>query len=295
MECPQCGYLMDPLDTECKRCKRMGPPPAPQASPPTSPDTCPTCSLPLLAGEAICPRCINPVPGTDGADAVPRGMFWMSLGALRPLEEFIWARRGEKITEAQLQKQIEESGLAVEDHPAFMMVMDWPEREQAISCSHSSHNTPEKQEKCLRRQAVRVAIRTIRHHLGYLERLDFWAQPRSLMRHAMWTCIERHRPACWLCRQREGIVIPVTVRTVPVFHPLCNCSLVQLMAGRETGVIVGAAKHLVEKSPERASTMLRNAERSGFRTSTGSGAGCGATTLIAATALAATLCAMWPQ
>lgn len=110
MECPKCGYAMGPFDVDCPRCKRMGPPSEPPK--PAAPTQCPTCSLPLLPEKPFCPRCITVVPPGDGASALPPSMFRMEIGALRPLEAFLWDRRGQKLTDAQLQKQIERAGLS---------------------------------------------------------------------------------------------------------------------------------------------------------------------------------------
>ena len=298
MQCPKCGYEMQPFDTECERCKRAARAPAhtsahsetspADASTPQPPPTpgCPACLLPLAPDEGLCPRCFTPVDAAAGTPRADREIVWINMDGLRPLESFLWQLRGEKLTDAQLHKRVEEAGLTVDEHPVFAMVMQCPSHGEHITCNHSTHNTPEKHDKCIGRQAARETLRTIRHHLGFLERLVFWSQPGSLMRHAMWTCIERHGPSCRLCRQREGIVFPVTVRAVPVLHPRCNCSLVQLMSGRELEGIHTTAQHLVDKKPQRAQTMLRNAARCGFQPAATSGGCCG---VVALSVLLATL------
>lgn len=46
MDCPQCGYAMGPLDVECARCRRMGPP-----------GKCKVCGNRLPSGETLCDSC----------------------------------------------------------------------------------------------------------------------------------------------------------------------------------------------------------------------------------------------
>lgn len=51
-ECPKCGYILEPFETDCPRCdrreKRFSPPP-------TSP--CPNCRQPVDQGKTVCPNC----------------------------------------------------------------------------------------------------------------------------------------------------------------------------------------------------------------------------------------------
>ena len=69
MECPRCGYLLAPLETECPRCKAGYSPAPTQAAQPLPPirpieeRLCPRCGSLLLAGQLECPNCI---PRYDG-------------------------------------------------------------------------------------------------------------------------------------------------------------------------------------------------------------------------------------
>lgn len=41
MECPKCGYVMQPFEETCPRCARLGPPQQPAATPPADPTAAP--------------------------------------------------------------------------------------------------------------------------------------------------------------------------------------------------------------------------------------------------------------
>jgi hypothetical protein len=69
MECPTCGYILGPLDTDCPRCKAGYVPPAMPAAPVPSPPLatealrfCPRCQQEITPEYENCPRCVDPTP-----------------------------------------------------------------------------------------------------------------------------------------------------------------------------------------------------------------------------------------
>jgi hypothetical protein len=199
----------------------------------------------------------------------------IALDSLGPIEAVAWEVRGQKITPPQFLKLLEERGLDIETHPIFAMALDCRERGRYIECSHTSHNTEAKRAKCIRSQAAKLTARTLRHHIGFLHRLDMWSHPKSLMRHAMWSCVERHGPSCEACRSREGVVIRVEDKRIPVLHPGCNCTLVQLAQGQlARRTIQRTLRFVAARDPERARAMQANLAKSGFAGEVGAG-GCG--------------------
>lgn len=238
----------------------------------------------------ITPRLIESVPERlDGAETAP---CIISLDSLDPVEAVAWEVRGEKLTPPQFLKLLASRGLDIESHPLFDMVMACPERAGHITCNHKSHDSDAKRESCIRSQAAKLTARSLRHHIGFLYRLDMWSEPRSLMRHAMWSCVERHGSACAACRAREGIVISVEDKRVPILHPGCNCTLVQLARGRLGGeTIKKTLRHLESRDPERARVMRENLTRSGWGTELG--AGCSGCLLSLVSVLGGLLVALW--
>ena len=237
MDCPECGYVMDPFDEDCRRCGWKPQPEAEQRDDPKTDYEAPTSSE-----------------------------FIIDLDDLRPAEELLWSYMGEKMTHPQRLRLLKDEGIDIRDHPAYEQIIQCPNRNLHIECTHSSHNTDEKWQKCIERQAEKMAVKTIVHALGWLERLELWSQPNSMMKYAMWSCIERKSSrACSRCRSREGVIIPVDgVRKVTVFHPGCNCTLIQLLPGYQGAqAVIKTANKLAQRNPGRARTMLENAQRTG--------------------------------
>lgn len=225
---------------------------------------------PTHGGSTTAPRLIKSVPERqDGAEAAP---YIISLDSLDPVEAVAWEVRGQKVTPPQFLKLLAPRGLDIGSHPLFDMIMACPDRVGHITCSHKSHDSDTKRDKCVRSQAARLAARSLLHHIGFLYRLDMWSEPRSLMRHAMWSCIERHGPACAACRAREGIVVSVEDKRVPILHPACNCTLVQLARGELGGKTIKRTLRQVEaRDPERARVMRENLTKSGWGAELGAG------------------------
>ncbi len=247
-------------------------------------------NLPTQARSATAPRLIKSVPERqDGAEAAPHVI---SLDSLDPVEDVAWEVRGQKLTPPQFLKLLASRGLDIESHPLFDMIMACPERAGHITCNHKSHDSDAKRDSCIRSQAAKLAARSLRHHIGFLYRLDMWSEPRSLMSHAMWSCIERHGPACAACRAREGIVVSVEDKRVPVLHPACNCTLVQLARGQLGSGTIGKTLRYVEaRDPERARVMRENLTKSGWGAELG--AGCGGCLLPVVFALTGLSVAIW--
>lgn len=243
--------------------------------------TCEYCGHSIADGEKVCPWC-GRLLDQDRAPriAAPRSehvpvaspRYTIALDALEPIEAVAWEAREQKLTLPQFLKLLASRQLNIESHPLLRMVMDCPERGRHITCDHTSHDTEAKKDKCVRGQAAKLATRTLRHHIGFLHRLDMWSEPRSLMRHAMWSCVERHGQACALCRAREGTVVPVEDKRVPILHPGCNCTLVQLAGGqRGRKTILRTLRYVEARDPERARVMRENLARSGFGHELGAG------------------------
>ncbi len=228
---------------------------------------CIVCGFILLPDETICPWCENPQKADSHA-------IWIDIHNLRPIEALICKDmskpkipgvQSKKTTDVQLLEMISNASLDIEKHPVFSMVMNCPDRNNHIICNHSSHNTEEKTDRCLRQQAAKMTVRTIRHNLGFLERYVLWSEPRSMILYAMWACYEKTKQACNKCRQREGIIKPPSgQRRVAVIHPGCNCGLTQLFSHNIYQSINKLLDYLEGRSPERASRVSTNLIRCGF-------------------------------
>jgi hypothetical protein len=233
---------------------------------------CPKCSLGLFEHETFCPSCFWYPEGQPVPKEI-KDIFWINLDDFRPIEKLIWDQRSVKRTDVQWLKTIEASGYIIEDHPVWTMIENWGYRGRHISCEHKSHDTEEKKKKCTDRQAAKIAVQTIRSHLGLLDRLVFWAQERSFMTKAMWTRFVKKQPDCPVCNAREGLVIPTSLRYIPVLHPKCHCGLIQLAAGTERAGIENSLLHVRKRNVSRADRMDKNAARSGFPPIAASGCG----------------------
>lgn len=251
--CPDCGAQ---VTSDARRCGSCG-----QAVDPGNRGTPPL-------------RVVRSIPDRlDGLEGAP---YVMSLEALDPVEGVAWEVRGQKVTPPEFLKLLGSRGLDIESHALFAMVMACPERADHIRCDHRTHDSDARRDKCIRNQAARLAARSLMHHIGFLYRLDMWSEPRSVIRHAMWSCIERHGRACAACRAREGVVVSVEDKRVPILHPGCNCTLVQLARG-ELGskTIQRTLRYVDARDPERARLMRENLAKSGFGVELGAGcSGC---------------------
>jgi hypothetical protein len=145
------------------------------------------------------------------------------------IETVLYDMMSEKVTDAQMLKAIEAEGLSIRDHAVFDMVKWYDERDGLTSCEHSSHNTEEKRAACRDKQRERMAVHTIWYHLGWIQRQEQWENVGGI-KYAIFTCNERHGTACKACLEREGLVIPITMRIAPILHPKCNCSLMPIGA-----------------------------------------------------------------
>ena len=190
---------------------------------------CSLCDLALFPDEVICPRCATPAPGVD-AQAELR-LLWVDLDALRPVERAMVNLLGEHLTDTQLAKRLSDAGLPIEEHPLVALVRHWGE----FSCTHSTHTTPEKREDCLNRQAGKVALHTLQHHLATLVGLSTFAHAPAPVRYAVWLCDDASEH-CPLCQQREGIAIPASTRRLPIIDPFCDCNLHIMPPGHEDTV-----------------------------------------------------------
>lgn len=251
----------------------------------SQPFTCNCCKLALLSGEAVCPRC--GVPRTP--DLWP-AMLVFHLDRLSGMERILWETWEKKATETQIIKYLEEKGYKIEDQPVYKLIIDSQGNSSYVKCTHLQHDTPEKQLACRKKEAAKLAIRTTRHHLGFLKRLQMWSMETvAEPGYAMWTCIERHGPSCSLCKNREGMIIPMAMRFVTMLHPGCNCSLVPLSPDTSHIQIAPIISQLEKTSPGRAATMRRNLARCGLtayllstvhRNQASKGTGCGCTLLL---------------
>jgi len=179
-----------------------------------------------------------------------------------PLVKLMWNTRDKKATETQIIKFLKDQGYPIERHSLYPQIIDARGDGPYVNCNHLNHDTPKKRLECKQREAAKLAVRTIRHHFGFLERLQMWAE--GGVTHAMWGCNERHHPACPLCRNREGMLIPASSRFVTILHPGCNCSLepMDMMAEQRIKKVLA---YLGKMYPERASTVERNLTRCGVR------------------------------
>lgn len=203
--------------------------------------------------------------GSSGLKTVP-----IDINHLNELESFLLEIESTKLTEAQIMALIKQKDINVEEHAAFWQVWNAPNRDYLIVCSHSSHNTPQKQDECLRSQAAKLAVRTVRHYLGLLERHQDWQRQDRIngtQSFVIWSCIERagHR-ACDVCREREGMIEAVGATRIEIPHPNCHCCLDFL--SREAGgdqVLLKKYGYLKEIDPARAAQLEANIQRSGWR------------------------------
>ena len=218
---------------------------------------CLQCGLALFAEEICCPRCAAPAPGI--ADAGELQLVWLDLDALRPVENVIANLLGEHLTDAALAQRLSDGGLSLFDHPLLPLLRHWGE----YACTHTTHNTPAKQEDCLNRQAAKAALPTLRHHLATLVGLSSAAHPPTPLRFAVWLCDDASEN-CPLCRQREGIAIAVTTRRLPILDPFCDCNLHLMPPGAEDAFLASAIHTELSQYPDRVETLRRNAYRSGF-------------------------------
>ncbi len=233
---------------------------------------CGSCGQAFDPGDRRAPalRLVKSIPERqDGLEGAP---YVISLDTLDPVEAVAWEVRGQKVTPPAFLKLLGSQGLDIESHALFGMIMACPERAEHITCSHKTHDSDARRDKCIRNQAAKIAARSLMHHIGFLYRLDMWSDPRSLMRHAMWSCIERHGRACAACRAREGVVVSVEDKRVPILHPGCNCAFVQLARGQLGGKTIQRTLRYVEaRDPERARVMRENLAKSGFGAELGAG------------------------
>ena len=248
---------------------------------------CSLCGLSLFPDEMLCPRCAAPAPGIG--DQTELRMLWIDLDALRPVEHAIANLLGDHLSDTQLAKRLSDAALPIEEHPLVVQVRHWGE----YSCTHSTHNTPDKQEACLNRQAGKVALHTVQHYLATLVGLSTFAHPPTPLRYAVWLC-DNAAAHCPLCRQREGIALPVTTRRLPIIDPYCDCNLHVMPPAHEDAFLTSVAQTYLAQYPDRAQTLRRNAYRSGFlrkppaQTAAGGNAGC-VTALMAILAILASV------
>lgn len=218
---------------------------------------CSMCGLALLEDEVICPRCATPAPGID--QQAELHMVWIDLDALRPIERAMVDILGEHLTDTQLAKRLTEAGLSIEEHPLVALVRHWGD----FTCTHSTHDSEEKRESCLNKQAGKIAWHTLQHYLATLVGLSNFSQPSTPLRYAIWLCDDA-ADNCPVCRQREGIAIPVTTRRLPIIDPYCDCNLHIMTPGQEDTFLASVVRVWLSQDPERAQTLQRNAYRSGF-------------------------------
>ena len=224
---------------------------------------CSMCGLALFPDELICPRCAAAAPGADEHEE-PR-LVWVDAQALRPIEHALWNMAGEKVSDAAMLKRLADAQLPMDEHPLVGLVRHWAE----LKCDHVTHNTPEKREACLNRQAGEIALHTLRHYIAMLVGLSR-AAPAAAVQYAAWIGDDATEN-CPFCRQREGIAIPASTRRLPIIDPFCDCNLFIMHSGREDYFLASIAASYQQTDPERASIIQRNASctrRSG-RTSMG--------------------------
>lgn len=242
-------------------------------------ECCPYCGRSLLGAPDAPSSEFAEDGSTPGAPRMP-SPYLIRLDALDLVEAVAWEVRGQKTTPSQFLEILASRGISIESHPLFAMIMQCPRRAEAIGCGHVSHDTEEKRKRCGRSQAAKAAARSLMHHIGFLYRLNLWSDPQSLMRFAMWSCVERHGRACDACRAREGVVISVEERAVPILHPSCNCTLVQLARGQlGRSTIDKTLRQLEKRDPDRARVMRENLLKSEFASQLAM-TGCGCTTTV---------------
>lgn len=242
VRCSQCGSPNPDYVQQCANCKR----PLTAASP----------------GAAI-PK-VSALPKAPPAQS-PQWAFTIGLDYLRPLEKLLWEARSFRLTEAQVLALVKERGLVVTEHPAFAQVWNDPNREFMLVCAHSSHNTPEKKRACQQIQAEKIAVRTILHYFGLLERHEIWGAS-SPGGYAFWTCYERSgHVACSYCRAREGMIVPVGTRAIEVPHANCHCSLTPVTKDAlGESQLSGTYDYLAKSDLARAEQFKANVTRCGW-------------------------------
>jgi len=93
--------------------------------------------------------------------------------------------------------------------------------------------------------------------------LSTFAHAPTPTRYAVWLC-DDETENCPVCRQREGIAIPVTTRRLPLIDPYCDCNLHVMTPGQEDSFLASVVRAWLVQDPERSQLLQRNAYRSGF-------------------------------
>ncbi len=231
MDCSKCGYVLEPWDEECPRCKRLGEKavthfiePASVSPRPPSAGTL-ICAMPIT--EAVAPV----VPPNISAAGIP-----FTLSDLHAAEQVAWKVRGEKTSVPQFMALLKYEGLDIRSHQAFSAVFKCPNHDEHAGCdpiysgSHDRHKTDEQQRNCTEKQAERMAAKTILHAIGLLYRLDEWSKPGSLATHAMWAPSFSGLCTDLSCGEllRTQAVITTNSKAIVLRHPGCRCGLKQL-------------------------------------------------------------------
>jgi hypothetical protein len=230
----------------------------------TEETSCRFCKLTIHPDEYICVRCGGPVDGRVS----PTGVypFYLDLDELHPIEKAIIDLQV-KMTDKQMLDMLTEQGLDICEHDAYQMCLDWyqlGENFPEVRCTHKTHNTPEKQATCFNELCKRKAVHTIWYHLRHIRCLEEWEKHDVHdTQFAMWCCNERHGTACAICRSREGVLIPTTLRVVPVLHPGCSCWLASVNAITLPEQISGILNHIADD--DRKETIKANLVRCGIK------------------------------
>jgi len=235
---------------------------------------CSLCGLPLFPEELLCPRCAALAPGIDQHEQ-PR-IVWVDVDALHPIELAILQSLTESLTDTQLLKRLTDMALPFEEHPVVAQVRHWAD----LTCNHSTHNTDKKREKCLDKQAAKIALPTLRHYMAMLGQLISSANPMLPLRYAVWLCDDTTEN-CPLCKLREGTILPVTTRRLPIIDPFCDCNIYIMAPGQEDVFLAQVVRKLQQFDSDRALLFQKNAYRSGFlRKPVESPATCGSCCLL---------------
>lgn len=219
--------------------------------------TCTLCGLPLFMEEVLCPRCAAMAPNID-QQVQPR-IVWLNIDQLRPIEVTMLQLHQEGLTDTQLLTRLSEIGMPFEEHPIVSQVRHWSD----LTCTHSTHNTDQKREACLNKQAAKIALPSLRHYMALLGSLTSTATIATPLQFAVWLC-DDSTENCPICKLREGIVIPVTTRRLPIIDPFCDCNLQVMTAGQEEVFLAQIVRELRQLDAERAVSFQKNAYRSGF-------------------------------
>lgn len=155
------------------------------------------------------------------------GIVTIDLKHLNPLEAFLWESQTTNLTQTQIMALINHKNMVVDDHAVFRQIWDAPNRDQLIVCGHTNHNTPEKQDDCLRNQAIKLTVKTLRRYLKLLADHQEWLnndKTHGYKSYVMWTCMIRAgHTACSVCQSREGEIHPVGITKIDIPHPDCHC------------------------------------------------------------------------